>query len=209
MRKFYYLFLSIAIVLCLCSCGGEGNSAVKLALEEMASTDLVDFTLEKAEFTYYVENTIDDTYYLPTEDKDTIYAASLGNCLVALTFTMENKDRAGNISVCDISSEGWNPEFEVTYNKEKYELKGFDLNKNDGDRFDLTHSAEVNLETGEMLETHGASNYLLDAGETVTLRTFGIINTEPENLTDGFDFSVKIPTVDGKYQKFTYTVPAK
>ncbi len=211
MKKILCLLLAFVMCVSLGACGGSGGSSTKnkLSLGETASTDLAEFTLEKAEFAYYVDNTINDNQYKPIEDTDTIYAASKGNCLVAVTFTVKNNDRAGSLSYCGSFSE-WEAGWKVNYNKETYDVKSFDLNENKGrSPMELDHSTVINLETDEVIERHSSTNYLIDAGETVTLRTFGIINTEPENLTDGFDFAIQVPTSDGKYEQFTYSIPAK
>lgn len=206
MKKVTILLSTIIMCFGLCACG---DAAKQISLGETASTDLAEFTLENAELTYYVDNTIDDNIYKPVEDTDTIWAASKGNCLVALTFTVKNNDRAGSISYCDSSSE-WKAGWKVRYNKKTYVVKTFDLNENDGrSPMDLSNSAIINLETDEVIERHGSLNYLIHAGETVTFRTFGIINTEPENLTDEFDFIIQVPTVDGHYEQFIYSIPAK
>lgn len=211
MKKIIVLLLTIIMCFCLGACDvlKDSNAKKQISLGDTASTDLAEFTLENAEFTYYVDNTIDDNEYKPIEDTDTIYAASKGNCLVALTFTVKNNDRAGSISYCGSFAE-WEPGWQVRYNKKTYVVKSFDLNKNDGcSPMSLDHSVVINLKTDEVIERHGSVNYLIDAGEAVTFRTFGIINTEPENLTDEFDFIIQVPTASGDYEQFTYSIPAK
>lgn len=180
--------------------------AVKLALGETAATDLAEFTLEKCSLTYYVSN--ESTNYVePTDKPNNLFAASLGHCYVSLTFTLANKDRGGSISFADTFGE-WNPDLTVSYGGEDYHVKGFNLNDNAGDYyFRLDFSAVIDRDSGKILNKHNSSNYLLIAGETVTLRSFGIIDVEPDALTDGFEIKVGVPNVGGGYEYFTYTVP--
>ena len=54
-----------------------------------------------------------------------------------------------------------------------------------------------------------SSNYLLSAGETITARAFGVISMEPEDLADGFEFTICVPVVGGGYEYFTYQIPGQ
>lgn len=224
MKKLLLLLLSLAMIVSLCACGGDGTTnstptetttpptteppTVKLSIGETASTDLAEFTLESSQFTYYVSN-VSTNYVEPTEEANTLFAASVGHCYVSLTFTITNKDRGGSISYAGSFPE-WTPNWTVSYGGNDYTVKGFDLNNNAGSSsISLSYSAIMNKDTGKMLGKHDSGNYLLSAGETVTLRTFGIIDTEPEALTDGYEFTVGVPNSSGAYEFFTYTVPAR
>lgn len=179
---------------------------VQLALGETASTDLAEFTLEHSEFTYYVSN-VSSNYVEPTSESNNMFAASIGHCYVSVTFTITNKDRGGSISYADSFSD-WNPGWIVSYDGSDYLVKGYQLNNRDGSiPMSLAFSAVVDRETGEVIQKHTSSNYLLRAGETVTLRAFGIVDFEPENLTDSFDFSIAVPNSKNEYEYFTYSVP--
>ena len=225
MKKAILFVLALAMLLSLCACGGEGTTttnpaetttppttteppAVKLSLGETASTDLAEFTLESSQFTYYVSN-VSSNYVEPTETPNTLFAASVGHCYVSLTFTITNKDRGGSISYAGSFPE-WSPNWTVSYGDNDYPVKGFDLNNNAGySTISLSYSAIMDKETGKLIKKHDSENYLLSAGETVTLRTFGIIDTEPEALTDGYELTVGVPNSKGEYEFFTYTVPAR
>lgn len=222
MKKVLSLLLVLGLALNLSACNNSGDekasnkdtnvdvaqsSATKVALGEVASTDILDVTLENAEFAFYAENTLNDTYLTPTDDTDTIYSASKGNCLVIITFTMTNKDRGGSIN---FNNGDDTFEWELKYGEETFNVKGFDLNINKGsDTLDFAPSSIIDRETGKFIESHSGSNYILSAGETVTLKVLGIINTEPKSLNDGFDLTVDIPDFNGEYESFTYTIPAK
>ncbi len=234
MKKTLSLLLALVMCLSLAACGGGNDTpaqdttetpttteaptemttevptepVVKLALGETASTDLADFTLEASQFTYYVSNN-SSNYYEPTEEPNPLYAASIGHCYVSLTFTITNKDRGGSISYAGSFAE-WHPNWTVHYGDNDYTVKGFDLNNNDGGYgINLSFSTIMNRETGEIIKKHDSSNYLLSAGETVTLRTFGVIGVDPENLTDGYELTIGVLNSKGEHEYFTYTVPAR
>lgn len=110
--------------------------------------------------------------------------------------------------MCDGGMDFSFSEWRVSYNGEDYPLKSFDLNDNGGSlNFKLNTSAIIDKTDWSVIEKHKSSNYLLHAGETVTLRTIGIIDTEPNSLGDGFLLTVAIPNSKGEYEYFTYNVP--
>ena len=225
MKRIMSLVLLLVLCLSLCACGGGNDTpetteaptettqaptepVIKLALGETASTDLAEFTLENSTFTYYVSN-VSTNYVEPTDEPNDLFAASIGHCYVSVTFTITNKDRGGSISYAGSFAE-WHPNWSVTYGGVDYPVKGYDLNNNAGTgSISLQFSAVVDKETGKVIEKHSSGNYLLSAGETVTLRAFGIIDADPENLTDGFEFTVGVPNSKGEYEYFTYIVPAQ
>lgn len=214
MKKAISLLLALIMGLTLCACGNKAAAeeptepVVKYALGETVSTDLADFTLEDSVFTYYVSN-VSTNYVEPMDEPNELFNASIGHCYVSLTFTIANKDRGGSISFAGFSSE-WSPKFQVSYNGAAYPVNGFDLNDNNGKSYlDLGFSAVVDKDTGKVIEKHDSGNYLLSAGETVTLRAFGVIAVEPENLTDGFDLTVSVLNSQGVHEQFIYTVPGR
>lgn len=209
MKNFFALLLALMMCLSLCACGGGGKEETpKMALGETASTDLAEFTLIDSELTYYVSN-VSSNYVEPTTEANELFAASIGNCYVSATFTITNKDRGGSISYAGSFAE-WSPNWTVSYGDTDYPVKGYDLNMNEGtDSISLQFSAVVDSATGDVIKKHDSMNYLLSAGETVTLRAFGVVNFDPENLTDGFDFTVGVPNSTGEYEYFTYAVPAQ
>lgn len=229
MKRLTVYLMALVLCLSLCACGGGNNTptsnvddtpsatedpveetptASTLALGETASSDLAEFTLENSQFTYYVSN-VSTNLAEPTEEPNEMFAASIGHCYVSLTFTITNKDRGGSICYAGSFAE-WEPKWTVSYGGTDYPVKGFDLNKNAGyNSINLSFSAVIDKESGDTIGTHNLNSYLLDAGETVTLRTFGIIDVDPENLTDAYDLAVGVLNSKGWYDYFTYTVPTR
>lgn len=224
MKKAISLILALVMCLSLCACGGissgENNatnapettegpkSEIPTAqIKETVSTDIVDFTLEHSKLTYYVSNS-SSTYVEATEEANSLFAAKIGTCYVSMTVTITNKDRGGSLDFCGGFS-AWDPaDWSVTYNGEEYEMYGFDLNMDNYDNISLSYGAIVNKETGKVIDKVGTSNELISAGDTITLRFFGIIKLDPETLNDGFELNVKVPNSKGEYENFKYTVPA-
>lgn len=188
----------------------ESSDVPKLSLGEMASTDIVDFTLDNAVFSVYVNPTGNDDYLMPVEETDnTIYSASVGHSLVVTTFTVKNKDRSGHLDLGNGYFGIWSFMWNVLYHNEEYPLKGFDLNDKDGSWIlEMYPAAIIDRETGHMLFKNETNNYLLDAGDEISVRTFGVIGVEPDALTDGFELTVNVPNSSGEYENFTYMIPA-
>ena len=208
MKRIIAFVLSLIMLLTLCACGETEKEKLeeeKLDVGKTASTDLAEFTLENAQFAYYLDNTfMSENYLVPTDDANEVFGASLGHCLVSLTFTLTSKNRANHIDFAGIFTD-WDPNFTVTYSGESYPVNGFDLNDSDGcDYFSLAYSV-----IGSEYRMSDAMNYLLAAGETVTIRAFGVVAVDPENLSDGFDLSVDVLNLKGEHETFVYTIPAK
>lgn len=220
MKKALSLLLALVLCLSLCACdNGEtantsepetteqaGESSIpKLKIGETASTNLVDFTLLNAEFTIYTSATSNSGYLSPVE-KPTIYGAGIGKILMIPAFTITNKDRAGSISVCDSFREDWPFDWTITYDNNEYPVYGFDLNSNNT-RVETDPGCIIDPLTEYCIEKYDCANYLLYAGETVSMRIVTTANFEPKNTDDGFELTVSLPNAYGEIEKFTYVIP--
>ena len=207
MKKIIAILLVLTMAISFVACGEKEPEIVKNNLKDTVATDIVEFTLEDSKLTYYVSNN-SATYVEPTETPNTLYAAKKGTCFVSMTVTIKNIDRGGSLSFAG-SFNSWNPcDWSVKYNGETYEMFGFDLNDTNAKKINLSYGALVNKDTGKVIKRVGTNNALISAGETFTIRMFGIIKTEPTALTDGFDLEVQVPSSEG-HQNFTYTIPAQ
>ena len=229
MKRVLSLMLALMLCFSLCACGGGENNTTNAPetteasvtetteapapeiptaqMKETVSTDIVDLTLEHSKLTYYVSN-VSSSYYAPTDEPNSLYAAKVGTCYVSMTVTITNKDRGGSMSFCG-GFGAWNPaDWSVTYNGEEYDMYGFDLNIDNYPDISLSYGAIVDKDTGKVIDRVGSGNYLVSAGETVTLRFFGIIKVDPASLNDGFELNVKVPNSKGQYEDFKYIVPA-
>ena len=209
MKKIITLLLVAILCFSLAACGSKSEeNIVKSNLKETVSTDIVDFTLENSEFTYYVSN-VSSNYVEPTDKPNSMFAARTGTCYVSMTVTITNKDRGGSIDFAG-GFGNWDPaDWKVKYNGETYDIYGFDLNIDNRSSINLSFAALVDKDTNKVISKVGTSNELISAGESVTIRMFGIIHVDPTALTDGFDLEVSVPNSTGEYETFVYAIPAK
>ena len=222
MKKALSLILALVMCLSLCACGDSEESKNTSApettenpqpeiptaqLKETVSTDIVDLTLEHSKLTYYVSN-VSTNYVEATDTANDFFAAKIGTCYVSMTVTITNKDRGGSLSFCGSFATWDAADWSVTYKGEEYDMYGFDLNTDNYDNISLSYGAIMNKETGKVIDKVGSGNKLISAGETVTLRFFGIIKLDPESLNDGFELNVTVPNSEGKQEVFKYIVPA-
>ena len=208
MKKIIALLLVVVLCFSFAACGNSEKNIVKSNLKETVSTDIVDFTLENCEFAHYVSN-VSSNYVEPTDKPNTMFAARTGTCFVSMTVTITNKDRGGSIDFAG-GFGNWDPaQWKVKYNGETYELYGFNLNTDNYKSINLSFAALVDKTTNKVISKIGTTNELIDAGESVTIRMFGIIHVDPTALTDGFDLEVSVPNSTGEYDTFVYAVPAK
>lgn len=225
MKKSISLLLALVLCLSLCACGGNNTPVTeapaettqppttaapteppipRLHLGETASTNLVDFTLINAQFTIFASATTNTTYLKPMEG-ETVYGASIGKILMIPTFTMTNKDRAGSMSVSGMSAD-WPFVWSVNYGGTEYPVYGFDLNY-DNQAIEMSPGAIIDPLTEYNLAEHGSSNYLLYAGETVSMRIVTVVNFEPTDLGDGFELKIALPNANDEMEEFIYVIP--
>ena len=219
MKKAVSLIAALVMCLSLCACGENNASGAPettvateppiptVQIKETVSTDIVDLTLEHSKLTYYVSN-VSTNYVEATEEANSMFAAKVGTCYVSMTVTITNKDRGGSLNFCGGFSAWDAADWSVTYNGEEYEMYGFDLNMDNYDDISLSYGAIVDKETGKVIDKVGSGNKLISAGETITLRFFGIIKVDPESLNDGFELNVQVPNSKGEKESFKYIVPA-
>ncbi|MBQ2749140.1 MAG: hypothetical protein IJF34_05095 [Clostridia bacterium] len=188
----------------------------RLEMGETAATELTEFTLEKCSFSYYMSGMNDDSCLTPAETPQGLYNSSLGTCYLSLTFTVTNKDRGGSLSFggSPTMNDWWQVFWCVGYEGKGAMVRGYDLNINEGEQFiDFAHAVIVDRESGKVIRKHDSNNYLLDAGETVTIRTFGVVGFEPNDLNDGFELMVGVRNLEGddnaNLDFFVYNVPSR
>lgn len=173
---------------------------------DTVSTDIVDLTIEQASFTYYASSKVDQSWAAPlAEDSGGIFKTNKGRTFVALTFTVTNKDR-NTIDIGETFQNGWDFSWKVLYKNASYNIKTFDLNNPDGNYgLSLSFSA-ISKDGRNTFSKYDSSNYLLKAGETITIRTLGLVTMEPEFLDDGFDLIVNVLNSQAKDELFIYSI---
>lgn len=201
MRK---ILLTVMCIMSLClfsACGGAQSE--KYELGDTVSTDIVDFKLEKADFAIACENTVNENYllprsYNPSTDTKNPFVAPVGKTIVAMTFTVKNNNRT---SIHFGSAFGdWDLYWKVRYKGSKYSL-----HDNDTDALYLDFHSSLIRYNGGKWNLSETDSIILDPGKTITVRTFGIIDTEVEDLNDSFDLIVNVMSSKGN-NKYTYAI---
>lgn len=220
MKKFISLLLVGVICFSLCSCANnsstdkenetEVNPSQSFTIGDVISTDIFDLTIDDAQFCFYADGSsmsssyltgkVNDTYYLPTETESSCYVASVGHTLISLTFTVTNKDRVSRRIGGTFEGSGWEfNKWTVRYNGKKYDLNAFNLNNPDGKNFNI-EDAIIRKDDG--FYKADTMDQLLDSNESMTIRVLGIVNVDPENLSDNFELNVNVQNSKDKDEKF-------
>lgn len=211
MKRTLALFLALLMALSLCACGGNENAPAPVVEDTAApvedvvgqplgttqSTDILEFTLNRADFCIALDNhsrsmeTNSTTYFLPkeyvaAEDSDNPYVAATGHTLVSFTYTIHNLDRALQdlTPTITIGHAGITYVFASPFDSPKY---GWSRTLGE----DATYSESMNM--------------LLDPDETLTRRGYVDIPVAAE-LTDELDFTIALPSSAGKEVEMTYHV---
>ena len=95
MRRIIPLVLALVMCLSLCACSGDTGTAnkeenTKVAIGEIASTDLFECTLTRAEFAPRLANVMDEGYLLPdgSYGGTTPYVADKGSVYLSFVFEL-------------------------------------------------------------------------------------------------------------------------
>ncbi len=197
MKKIFALLLALTMTVSLCACGGKDEE--KLHLWETASTDVIDFSIDEADFAIYA-SPLSDSYLAPTEEKSS-FAAPTGKTIVSISFTIKNKDRAATVNIGS-SNDGdiyFPLDWKIKYNGNEYEISSLR-----GGKFGMEPGAILNRYTQVATEKIGTSNHLLFDGLTESYRIAGIVDFEPTSLDEVFEIEVSLPDSKGDRTKLTY-----
>lgn len=194
----------------------EGQPAVEThAIGETVETDVVSFTLDRAELAIALENSgaatigygadglADDAYFMPKEynaeeDSDNPFVASKGHTLVSMTFTASNLDRTS------LGLDGGTPEnfIAVGYDGQIY-TKDADLT-DDPNAIRARYGAQN--ENGAGWKDYTLGNILMGAGETNSYKCMVDIPVEIEDFGSDFQVAFNLPTSSGETQAYTFAV---
>ena len=214
MKKVLALMLALVFVLSLVACGGanNGDSSVgakssnsKKSLGETVSTDIIDFTLKEAKFSYYASS-LETTYAEPIDKSDGgIFVASKGHVYVCMTFEIKNKDR--DYIDAGPSDTVYPMEFDIKYNGKKYSVHSYDLNNKDGKSLYLEFGeSAVSNNGGNSFSKYSYNNLVIEAEHTAIARVVGVVTLEPDDLGDSFDLIINIPDSSKKEEHYTYEI---
>lgn len=173
---------------------------------ETVETDIVAFTLDRAELAIAVKNSrgfgaseapdgpAGGDFFLPkeydaTDDASNPFVAPKGHTLVSVTFTAENLDRAS------IDLFHHNKTAAITYNGQSFAE----------DEMELELGAE-NTNGEGWKSCVGLGNILLSAGKSSSYKAYFDIPVETEDLSSPFEITINLPTSNGETQSFTYSI---
>ncbi len=224
MKKILALLLVALMLMGLCACGNraqegeqsaQGTDTSKIEdsktykLGDTVSTDIIDFTLDRAELGIYLHDGTAgdrDEICMPAEDNKYIdndcFIASVGHTFVSLQFTISNHDRTTINIDTDLTTKHLPDANEtirtcslfafVEYNGEIYEKldcktglypsdDGYDWGSNDN---------HIHVESGETKHYRCGVDFVVDV----------------ETLTDSFGIVFSIPTSTNEFAEFKYIV---
>lgn len=165
---------------------------------EAVSTDIIELTVEKADLTYYADETCE-----PVENGG-FFTSNTGNTLVCLDFTITNTDRA------DLDTNFLSLYFTALQNGNYSTVKSYDFNNPDG-QFGLNFAHALVAVTNEgpgnyEFEVNGTSNIIMPSGFSYEIRVVGVANFEADDLSSPFYLTANVPDSDGNIERFIYTI---
>lgn len=167
---------------------------------DTATTELLSFTLDKADLTlacrYFTSEEFTskrfDEYLTPIEyDNVTPLVAKEEETLVAFTFTVKN-----------LSKESQNYRGGDWY--VIYQGKEYPLTQQSQKNITLSQAA-IRPENGDWAY-NGPINTFLDPGKTYSFRTYGILPLRTESLNDTFELHIPLPTTGEEPVEAVYTI---
>ena len=198
MKKITILMLTILILL-----GISGCTKPKYEVGDTVSTDILDFTLENAQFSYYGDGSSPETFAMPSEEDLGYSYASNGHILVGMTFTLINKDRV-SIKVGEAQDGSYQLRFKVKYGGKEYELKRYEKNSKESIDLDLRGTA-VRFNNTIFYINYEPYKVMAPTDE-LTIRILVELPFEPKKLSDPFTITINVLNSFGEYEEFTYTV---
>ena len=199
MKRILALILTIATLLVLTACGASsskesGKDSNVYSLGDTVSTDVMEFTLDMAEFAIAAHDGTAGDYNdicLPKEfdaerDDNASFVAALGHTLICYQFTIKNLDRV-TLPIVESSLDVF---VTAAYNGETYDCdnNGF---------YESADSYDWGCE-GDFLS--------VEAQTTTHYRSTASIAVEAENFTDSFSLTFSLPTSSGETKDFTFEV---
>lgn len=207
-----------AMTFFLMGCVSSTESSKTYSVGETVETDIVAFTLDRAELAIALGNsmgvgTLQATdgpaggdFFLPKEyyaadDADNPFVAAKGHTLVSLTFTADNLDRSF------VNLDGTNATRFIAVN---YDGKTYT------DDADLYHKGnEINVEYGaENIDgagwkSYSSNNILLSTGEKASYKCYVDIPVEISDLDSSFEITFNLPNSTKEAVPYTYSINQK
>lgn len=203
------------LMFCLMGCAGNAGSSKTYSIGETVETDIVSFTLDRAELTIALGNSqgigslqaadgpAGGDFFLPKEydaadDTDNPFVAPKGHTLVSLTFSADNLDRQS------VNLDGTNATrfIAVEYNGKTYTDDAKLYHK--GNEIEVEYGAKNSNDSG--WKTHSVSNILLSAGEKASFKCYADIPVEISDLNSPFKVTFNLPNSAKETVPYTYLI---
>ena len=187
------------------------KKTITKTIGESVSTDIIEFTLNKAVLGYSAispqtstdgkRTTVNpDKALLPPEgDGNAFFSSSKGRVLACLDFTVKNTDR----DILD--TDDYIYSFSVKQDDKYAIVRGYDLNNKDG-QYGLTLQWSPIAVNGGEFTTNDTTNMLLTAGSSYEIKVVGVVGFEPEDLSAPFDLIVQLKNSNDEEETFLYRV---
>lgn len=173
----WLLFFCTCVSLCACGVGG-GDAHV---LGETVSTEIFEFTLERAELAIAADNSYSGgNILLPKEydaeaDQKNPFVAPTGSVLVTFSCTVKNLDRG---SLGFLYDDGWGDPI-VTF---RYK----------GKEYKATDAVYAEPDSSGVFDINSSSNEIMSPGEELALRGCLTVPVDAD-LNDPFELVVRLP----------------
>ena len=196
MKKLVALILVVVLCFSLVACGKSGGNKADYKLGDTVSTDILEFTLDKATLSIALNNVIGNDYcspkeYAPQVDYNNPFVCAKGHTFAAFTYTINNLDRT--------NYDGVLPLVEVKY-------KGVKSDKQvDGAEY-LSSTNEWKPTGNNATPPVYSWHFVLKPAIPETYRSYIDIPVDADSLTDDFELTVNLPASDGSTVSFTYLV---
>lgn len=196
MKKFIALFFVAVLCLSFAACGKTGSNTTYYKLGDTVSTDILEFSLDKATLAIALSNIIDNDYcspkeYNPQTDNDNPFVCAKGHTYAAFTYTIKNIDRTNYNGVL--------PLVEAEY-------KNIKSNKQvDGAQY-FSKIDEWKPTGNNATSPVYSWHFVLEPETPETYRSYIDIPVDAESLSDDFILTVNLPTSDGSISSFSYLI---
>lgn len=185
----------------------EIKKAITKNTDEIASTDIMEFTIKEAGLGFYANNysyrssgeitNIDSAFKPSTSDK--LFQSSKGHCLIYIDFVIKNIDRTS------LDTKDQIVDFIVLKDGNESFVNGYDLNNNDGN-FGLDLSLTGIAENGGKFYKHTSTNSIISADETIEVKYVGVVGFEPQKTDGNFEIVVELKNSNDEIEPFVYSI---
>ena len=196
MKRIIALVLAAVLCFSFAACGKSGDNTTYYKLGDTVSSDILEFTLDKATLAIALNNIIDNDYCSPKEynsqtDNDNPFVCAKGHTYAAFTYTIKNIDRTNYNGVL--------PLVEAEYKDVKSDKQ--------------VDGAQYFSALDEWKPTGNNANppvyswhFVLEPESPETYRSYIDIPVEADSLTDDFILTVNLPASDGSISNFSYLI---